>query len=138
MKTFQEDKELRALIKSIQLDSPEKDFSKRVMNRIFEEQPALEQVKAERIFSKSFWIILGLFVALIAAMVIFSATGANGGGEIEKLLPDLSSTAVSQEYNNIFDKITGLPASIAGIMFAASLLLFLERFLSAKSSKIGL
>ncbi len=133
MKTFEEDIELKALIKSMKIESPQSDFSAKVMNRIFEERSVLEQVKAQRVLGKGFWIILSLFVGLIAAMFIFSTSGNTGGGDIEKLLSDVSSTAVSQEYNSIFDKITGLPLSIAAIMFATSLLLFLERFLSSRS-----
>ncbi len=137
MKTFEEDNELRALIKSIKIESPGKQFSATVMNRIFEEQSVLEKVKAQRVLGKGFWIIMALFVVLIGAMFIFSTSGADSGGEIAKLLPDLNTTAVSQEYNTIFDKITNLPLSIAGIMFASSLLLFLDRFLSARSKTVS-
>jgi hypothetical protein len=58
MKTFEEDKELKQLLKSIKLDKPAPDFTKQVMNRVFQERTMPEQVKAEPVLGKGFWIIL--------------------------------------------------------------------------------
>ncbi len=45
MKTLDNDKELRKLLKEIQLESPSKDFTLKVMDRVWEEKAAV--VKSE-------------------------------------------------------------------------------------------
>lgn len=134
MKKFEEDKELRALIKSMKPDSPGSDFSGKVMNQIFEMESLLEKVKRERIFGKGFWIITTLFIMLIGALIAVSITGAGGAeSEIAKFLPDLNAGGVSQGYENAFQKVTSLPLSIAGILISSSFLIFIDRFLTNRS-----
>jgi hypothetical protein len=133
MKTFGEDKELRLLLKSIKLDKPAPEFTNHVMTRVFQGEMLIEQVKAEPILGKGFWIILALFGILMAAMV-FVSTG-NVSAESTFLLPDISSREFMSDYRLFFNNLKNLPASIAGISMAFSLLIFVERFLSAKSPK---
>lgn len=132
MKTFEEDKELKKVLKSIKLDSPESNFSVRVMNRIFQENSLLEKIKNERILGKGFWIILTLFTALIATMFFFSGTESIAGGSISEYLNGLNSNALQQDYQTFYQKIGTVPLSIAGILLASSILLFIERLFNSK------
>ena len=129
MKTQDLDNELKSLIKEIKLDSPGKDFTLNVMNRVLEEKTATEQVKDERILGKGFWIILLLFVILIAAMFIFSGNGIQEEGQISKLLSNVGNGSLTSGYQSVFSKLGTLPLSIGGILLASSVLLFIDRFL---------
>lgn len=131
MKTFEQDNELRQFLKSVKLDTPGADFSARVMNRVFEEQPALEQVKQLPVLGRGFWIIVALFAVLVAAVAIVS--GGSGSAEAApSLLPQVNTDAVMTGYRSFFDKFTSLPAGITGILLGASLLVFLEKFLGSR------
>lgn len=132
MKTFEEDKKLQSLLKSVKLESPDSDFSVNVMNRIFKEESLLEKVKRERVLGKGFWIILILFVALFAAMILFSASGANPAGGLSEYIPALNTNTVTQDYESFFSKLGSVPVSIAGILLASSVLVFIERFLNSR------
>lgn len=130
MKTFEEDKELKQLLKSIKLEKPAPDFTKVVMTRVFQERTMVEQVKAEPVLGKGFWIILALFVLLMTAMVLLS--GSNIVPESSVVLPEVNTEKYMSGYRSFFENFGNLPASIAGIFLAFSLLVFLDRFLSSK------
>lgn len=127
MKTQEKEKELQNLIKGIKLDSPGNDFTTLVMNRVFEEKAALEKVKKERLFGKGFWIILFLFVILLATVAIFSFSGIDVEGP--KLLSGAQGSQLSQGYQSFFSNMGTLPLSVSGILFATSLLLFFDKYL---------
>ena len=131
MKTFEEDKALKSLLKSVKPESPGSDFSVNVMNRIFKEESLLEKLKRERVLGKGFWIILILFLALFAAMVVVSSSGANPGNGLSGYVPGLNTNTVTQNYETFFSKLGSVPASIAGILLASSILVFIERFLNS-------
>lgn len=135
MKTFENDNELKMFLKNVKLESPGKDFSSQVMNRIFQEESIVEKVKAEPILGRGFWIILALFVILMAVMVYMSA-GSTAAGSASGILPDVDSTRFMAGYRSLFEKLDVLPASIAGIFIGASLLVFLEKFLESKKISI--
>lgn len=135
MKTFEEDKELKQLLKSIKLESPGVDFSNRVMNRVFAEQPALEQVKSLPVLGKGFWIILALFAALLVAVVLVSG-GGSASEQTPALLSQINTDAVLTGYRAFFDKFANLPAGVAGILMGASLLLLLEKFLGSRRQAV--
>jgi len=133
MKKFEEDKELKNLITNMTPDSPGRDFSGKVMNRIFEMESVLEKLKRERIFGKGFWIITSLFIALMGTLIAISINGADGAeSQLLKLLPNLNTGGVTQSYENIAEKITSLPLSIAGILLSSSFLVFIDHFLNKK------
>lgn len=138
MKSFEEDfnkdKELRNLMKSIKLDKPTPDFTKLVMNRVFQESCIIEQVKAEPILGKGFWIILVMFCVLMAAMVGFSDSVVS---EQKSFIPDINSFEFMSGYRAFFENLGNLPASIAGISLAFASLIFLERYLSSKKSELA-
>lgn len=129
MKTQDLDNELKSLIKEIKLDSPGKDFTLNVMNRVLEEKAATEQVKDERILGKGFWIILLLFVILIVAMFVFSGNGIQEEGQLSKMLSNVGDGSLTSGYQSVFSKLGALPLSIGGILLASSVLLFIDRFL---------
>jgi hypothetical protein len=131
MKTNIEDNELRRLLKSVKPESPGFDFSDRVMNRIFEEQNALEQVKMEPLLGKGFWIILALFLVLFAVMAMVSGNSPSAE-TTPALIPDINTENVLTGYRAFFEKLGNLPASLAGIFLATSLLVVLEKFLGSR------
>ena len=127
-----EDIKLRALLQSMQLDSPGEKFSARVMNRIFEEDSVFETIKAERVLGRGFWTILVVFVVLLAAMFFMAGSGAQPQEETARLLPQVNET-VSNSFNSFFGKIGSVPLSVAGILIASSILLFIDRIISSNS-----
>lgn len=129
MKTQETDKELKSLIKEIKLDSPGNEFTSMVMNRVFEEKAALEKAKKDKVFGKGFWIILILFMIVFIAMIIFSISGIEVDSQLSTLLSSANQSQLSQGYQSIFNKIGTLPLSISGILFATSILLFIDKFL---------
>jgi hypothetical protein len=129
MKTQDLDNELKSLIKEIKLESPGNDFTVNVMNRVFEEKTAMEKVKDNKILGKGFWIILLLFVILIAAMFVFSSTDIPNNGALTKLLNRANNGNLSQEVHSVFSNLGTLPLSIGGILLATSILIFIDRFL---------
>lgn len=129
MKTQDLDNELKSLIKAVKLDSPGSDFTSKVMSRVYEEKMAMEKVKDENLLGKGFWIILFLFVALIAAMFVFSSSGTQTEGELSKLLSGANDGALSQGYQSFFSNLGSLPLSIGGILLASSFLILIDKFL---------
>ena len=132
MKTFKEDKELKSLLKSVKLESPNSDFSVKVMNRIFAEESLFEKIRKERILGKGFWIIMVLFITLFAAIFVFNTNEVITSGGFSEYIPGLDTNTVTQDYQNFFQKLDSLPVSIAGIFLASSILIFLERILNSK------
>ena len=127
---FEEDKKLRELLKSVKPESPGVDFSAGVMKRIFEEKAVLEQVKKEPVFGRGFWIITALFAVLTGVMIWVSGTQPVSETP-SALLPEMNADAVLTGYRAFFNELGALPASVAGIFIASSLLLFLERVLDS-------
>lgn len=127
-----EDIKLKALLQNMKLESPGSDFSARVMNRIFEESNVLESIKSQPIFGKGFWLILVLFIVLLAVIYFVSGSGIAVESTTQNLLPTLDGS-VTETYENFFNKIGAAPLSIAGILMAASILLFIDRIISSNT-----
>ena len=138
MKTIDNDADLKNLIKGLQLDSPGSDFTSKVMNRVYAEKPVVEIVKNEKLLGKGFWIILFLFVALIAAMFITSSSGMQAEGQLSKLLGGAGDGTLSQGYQSFFSSLGSLPLSIGGIMLATSVLVLIDRFLPQISANFSM
>jgi len=124
-----EDIKLRKILQDIQLESPDTNFSARVMDKIREENEAIEKIKAERILGKGFWVILILFIILLGAVWIFSFTGNQTVGILDKLLQ--GKISATNEYQNFLAKLGVVPISVAGILIASSILLFIDRFINS-------
>ncbi|SHF25025.1 hypothetical protein SAMN05444274_104177 [Mariniphaga anaerophila] len=131
MKTFEQDKELKQLLKSVKLESPGVDFSAGVMNRVFAEQSALEKAKQQPLFGKGFWVIFSLFVALIIVVVLLSGEGS-AVAKVPDFFPGADVDAALSGYRLLLHRLSNLPAGIAGILFGASLLILLENFLETR------
>jgi hypothetical protein len=129
MKTQDLDNELKTLIKGIKLDSPGNDFTSMVMNRVFEEKAAMEKVTNEKLLGKGFWVILFLFVLLFIALFVFSPAGSADESLWSKMLSSADGGALSQGYQSFFSNLGTLPLSIGGILFASSILIFIDKFL---------
>ncbi len=134
METTDKDQELKKLLKSMQPESPGKDFSARVMHRIFQEKAALEQVKKAPVLGRGFWIILALFAGLYL-VGIFLSGDAGAGESTFSYLNGAGREAISSGYQQLASKLETLPASIAGILLASSLLLLLENYLQLRSGR---
>ena len=119
-----EDIKLNALLHEMKLESPNANFSVRVMNKIYEEESVFNKIKTTRILGNGFWIILVLFVVLLAVLYFVSASGLTPESDIAKILPELNSSSVSTGYQSIFEKMGTAPLSIAVILMASSILPF--------------
>ena len=126
-----EDIKLKALLQDMKLETPGTGFSGRVMNKIFESDNALETIKAQRILGKGFWLFLALFIVLLAAIYFVSGAGIITESNTQNLLPSMNGAITT--YENFFSKIGTAPLSIAGILIAASILLFIDRIISSNT-----
>jgi hypothetical protein len=122
----QEDIKLRILLQEIELESPDKNFSSRVMNKILQENEAIEKIKSERILGKGFWIFLILFIALLGIIWFFSPSPAETTGIMDQYLGTLS---LRNDYQSFFAKLGVLPQSVVGIFAASSILLFIDKII---------
>lgn len=127
-----EDIKLKALLQKMELEKPRPNFSVQVMNKIFEEDSVLEKIKSEKILGKGFWIISILFVVLLAAIFFVYNTGMQADSQIGQLLPQ-AGAELSESYDSFFSKMGTLPLSIAGITVAISVLIFIDKIISANS-----
>ncbi|WP_319481718.1 hypothetical protein [uncultured Draconibacterium sp.] len=127
-----EDIKLRAFLQNMELDKPDSGFTVQVMNKIFAEDSALEQIKREKILGKGFWIISILFVVLLAAIFFVGNTGVQADSQIGQLLPE-AGQGLTAGYDSFFSKLGTLPLSIAGISIGVSVLIFIDKIISANS-----
>lgn len=127
-----EDIKLKAFLQNLELEKPGSGFTVQVMNKIFAENSALEQIKSERILGKGFWIISILFVGLLAAIFVVSNTGMQADSQIGQLLPE-AGQGLSEGYESFFSKLGTLPLSIAGITIGVSVLIFIDKIISSNS-----
>ncbi len=125
-----EDIKLKAFLQNMELESPKANFSVQVMNKIFEEDSALEKIKSERILGKGFWLISILFIVLLVVILVMYQTGIQA--DTESIIPEVGQ-GVKEGYQSFFSKVDTLPLSIAGILIATSVLLFIDRFISSNS-----
>ena len=122
-----EDIKLRNLLQDIKLESPDKNFSSRVMNKIIQENEAIEKIKSEKILGKGFWIFLLLFIALFVAVWFLSPSSGETTGIFDQYLGKLS---LGSDYQSFWGKLGAVPIGIAGIFAASSILLFIDKFIS--------
>ena len=130
-----EDIKLKILLQEMKLESPGNDFTSSVMDKILDEDLALERIKSERILGKGFWIILILFVALFAAIFVMQNSAIDSGGELSNFFRGLENAASG--YNSFFSKIGNVPLSIGGILVASSILLFIDRLISSNAKVVS-
>lgn len=131
MKKFEEDNELRRLIKSMKPEFPGADFSSKVMVRVHEKQKEMDRIRNERIFGKWFWVILAAFISLFVAVFFVPGT-ASGTSAFPDIIPGFDSDTISDIYYSLFKTLDIVPAGVAGILLASSLLILFERLLSSR------
>ena len=124
-----EDIKLKILLQEMKLESPNANFSSRVMDKIMEKDLVLEKIKSERILGKGFWIILILFVALLVVMFVMQNSASTTEGILNQFFSGLDEK--TSGYTSFFEKLGTIPLSVAGILIASSVLLFIDRFISS-------
>lgn len=124
-----EDIKLKILLQEMKLESPGSDFKTHVMDKILAEDIALEKIKSERILGKGFWIILILFVMLLTIILVVQNTALTSETQLDQFFKSLDNA--SSGYQSFFDKLGTVPLSVAGILIASSVLLFIDRFISS-------
>lgn len=138
MKTIDNDKELRRLMKEVKLEKPRTGFSASVMDAVLAEAAKKTAYRTEPILGKKFWVFVGLFVALAAVLMLFgkgetSSSNEIASGIIEKFpAPDLEN--IKSGYSRFWDIVSGLPITIGAIMVATSALILADKFFSNKQS----
>lgn len=144
------DKQFEGLIKEISIDSPSKDFTLKVMNRIQAEatvqhRPALQNYQP--VISRKAWLIIGL--AFCALLIYITVSGSDTATEStpgfwSKLLGSIETinstgmTSIWQKGMNIFGNI---PPVALLIMTASMALWTLDTYLTRlrhHSSKVNL
>lgn len=125
-----EDIKLKAFLQNMNLEKPGSQFSVKVMDKIFEEDSAMEQIKSQKILGKGFWIISLLFVVLLATIFFFNNSAMPADGQIGQLLPE-AGQEIGKGYNSFLSKMGTLPLSIAGITVAISALIFIDKIISS-------
>ncbi len=129
MMTKNQDNELKSIIQGIPLDSPGKDFTLKVMQRVYEEKTAGLKVADEKLFGKGFWIILALFALLALSMFLVYVSGNDTGTLLSEFWSKSAGGGISQKYDTFFSNLGSLPVSIGGILLASSILVIIDKFL---------
>ena len=127
-----EDIKLKAFLQNMELEKPAPGFTVQVMNTIFAEDSALEQIKREKILGKGFWIISILFVVLLVAIFVVNNTGMQADSQMRQLLPE-AGEGLTESYRSFFSKLGTMPLSIAGITIGVSALIFIDKIISSNS-----
>lgn len=127
-----EDIKLKALLNELQLDSPDPSFTLQVMDRIHKEKELREVVKKDKLFGKGFWLILVLFVILMTSYFVLSTISVAGSEPADGVMQDLGNT-VSGGIQGFLSGFAAIPLSVAGIMLAGSLLLFIDRLVTSNT-----
>lgn len=131
MTTINDDTKLKGLMKDIRLEKPGPNFTTNVMNRVFELKTATVQSIRVHILDWKFWVLASLFVFFAIGMIFYSQSGAQPG---TTLLPDVASTKAGEKYHSALQIFGQVPLSVAAILIASSLLVFLDRFLTRKKN----
>ncbi len=126
-----EDIQLKVLLQRLELETPEVDFTSRVMNQVALEDNVLEQIKAQKVLGKGFWIFIVLFIVLLAAIFFISQSGTVAGSS-ESIFPKLDE-GMNQGIQSFMGKLGAVPLSVAGILIASSLLLFIDKFITSNT-----
>lgn len=136
MKATENDIKLKELLKDFKPESPDKNFTVKLMERIYAEEKAKLKVKGDRIFGIGFWIVIFLFVGILVVYSVFFNAGISSEGSFTEMFNKLLPENASKDYQFLFSKFNSLPLSLAVILFALSILLFIDRvFVMFQKSK---
>ncbi|MDD4756734.1 MAG: hypothetical protein PHG29_11695 [Prolixibacteraceae bacterium] len=101
------------------------------MKSIYEEQSYLEQVRKYPVLRRSFWVFFLLFTALIVFAVI---SGSSTG---QSAVVNIRTDEILTGYRSFISQIGALPLSMASILTATSLLVFVGNLLDKRLSDIN-
>jgi len=136
MKTIDNDKELRRIMKEIKLEKPGAGFSSVVMNAVMAEAAKKSAYRTEPVLGIKFWIFVGLFVALAIVLMLFGNSEPSAGKAIaSELMEKFPATDLSPVKNGVarfWVTLSGLPATLAAIMIATSALILADKYFSAR------
>ncbi len=138
MNATDNDRELQRLMKGIDLEKPGAGFSTRVMDAVLAEAAKKQAYRTEPILGLKFWIFVGLFIALAAALFLLGGSESTSSvelnpGILEKFpAPDL--TPVKSGLSNLWKAVSGLPITLAAITTATTLLILADKYFSSKQS----
>lgn len=130
MNDFEKDIKLKQFLNIHTPESPDPDFSDRVMKSIFKEQHSQEQLKKDHVLGRSFWIFLSLFVLLISMVAIFPSI--SGASSPQLFVTGTGMNTFLEGYHSFLSQIETLPLNIATILTATSLLILLGNRLDKK------
>lgn len=133
------DKQFELLMKGIQIDSPSKDFSLKVMERIQAEAAVRKPSPLETyqpVISRKAWIIL--IAAFVALLVYLSVSGqeaspANDSGTwsaIKDSMQKVNTTGLSNAWESVNGLFASVPSVAYLIVLASMALWTLDLFLT--------
>jgi hypothetical protein len=138
MKTIDNDRELRKLMKGISLDKPSYDFSSKVMEAVYAEAARRAAYKSEPFLGTKFWIFVALFTLLAVALILISGSDYSANSTItEGLIEKFPGTDLSQVkggFSRFWDMVSGFPITIGAILVASSLLILIDKIFSSTVS----
>lgn len=136
MKTIDNDKELRRLVKEIRLEKPGAGFSSSVMGYVLAEAAKKTAYRTEPILGKNFWFFVGMFVVLAIVLILLGKGETSNNNEIASEIiekfpaPGLGN--IKGGFSRFLDMVSGLPITIGAIMTATSVLILADKFLISR------
>jgi hypothetical protein len=139
MKQYDDDSELRNLIKNIQIESPGPEFKEKVMEAILTPGKSASLAPGMPLLGKSFWIIGAFFVLIILlTSLILPENSYPQATYFRNLLmnitlPDIRSF---QEVFGKFNEATGkVPMVVFATLFSASALILADRLFTFREKR---
>jgi len=136
MKTTDNDKELRRMMKEIRLEKPGAGFSSRVMDAVIAEAAKKSAYRTEPVLGAKFWIFVALFVALAIILMLLGNGEPSAGKEMaSELMEKFPATDLSTFKNGVtrfLVTLSGLPVTLSAIMIATSALILADKYFGAR------
>jgi hypothetical protein len=134
MKTSENEKKLKKMIKEIRLESPGPDFSFKVMESILAETQKKPGLGTEPFLGKKFWILVTLFIGLATVFILFYKADP-GTGSVQQLFSTLPSpdwSPVKNLFSNAIGKTGSLSWTLIVVALGASGLVFADKLFAGK------
>ncbi|MCD4794297.1 MAG: hypothetical protein K8R54_13765 [Bacteroidales bacterium] len=126
------DKYLKEIIKDIKLESPSKDFTKNVMNKISLEGKTVTEIKSS-FFKKNKFILIFLITFISIFLIVYFFTDNQDLSILDKINFDLSGLSFFEKLRDFFK--VGIKLSSCYLIIPASV--FMLFFLDYLIPKIG-
>lgn len=138
MKNFDDDKELRKLIKGVKLEKPDSGFQSVVMQEVMEEASRQKARVNEPILDAKFWIFVSLFVGLGLIMMLLGGVESGNSSTLSSgLLERFTATPLEEVkggFSKLWTSLSGLPVTLAIVMAVSSFLILADKFFSSRHS----